>query len=922
MSDTTKVNNWSLPFKPKEGKLNPIQHLTSMAKAGGGYYPVGKNGQWHGGIHFDDKTAEVFDQSQVCCIADGEVIAYRIDKRYPKSLYLNAAKTTFSAPFSRCFVLVKHRLEAPELPPREGVTPVPPPSLTFFSLYMHLLDWDSYSKTGAPTAPAFMGDTLHSVKPDKAVDSVRGLRVRAAPKNGAVTALLPKGTKVKVAPSTDSSNWCKLLSIVEGRAIPALTGAESWVFIKEMQAVAGEPDTFLVADDADDEEPSLAPQKGLNVRKTGNGKSSDPKTGLLPVGAKFSLKAGTTAYRELQQIIEGQDVLPLSANSVHNIKGFVHFGSLDTTRSEPVLDQVHVLPTPYPIKAGELIGHLGQYQNHDEGSAKSLLHLEVFSCEDVPGFIAKSRIWAAGLPDQQKTLLKVYKGASKLIPHRDDINASNPPKTSDAGTTVGVDLIIPQSVLDALPADHKLQVSTTVPGSSTPVVNRWWRLDNLLADSSGNPISGWLAEQEPITTRHSPWEWVGYDFIKETGRPIGKAAYFYDALRRLTDEERANYRAMVSQEDQGPVKARLYDIIDTNRDNKLTATEIRSALAKPWHAQSIAQLITHYKSEWFWKADKWDELDPLMGHIPYVDPNQNWESEKSRIEQLSWWSSLAGKHGISTDGQAWHFQPVTMIGTNIAVSTCIPLNKAQEIALLVSTGYEGATTLDYEALAGDFDGQGMSFGLIQWNFGQGTLGPVLQAMRSEDEAAFDNCFDPVLNLSDLKAALDAGSNVQQKNWAISAQSLHREAWRKSFKELGKVERFQKIQLRLAANYHNNVMSCIEQMRRLSPSLMEKVELLTYVALYDLCVQQNNLYRAKDVIQSEFPSQLLSTQKDLLKFVCIKRAELARDDYVSDCLSRRLGIIQKSTYTATAHGITKSRANANYGLIKEGHVCEL
>lgn len=71
-----------------------------------------------------------------------------------------------------------------------------------------------------------------------------------------------------------------------------------------------------------------------------------------------------------------------------------------------------------------------------------------------------------------------------------------------------------------------------------------------------------------------------YDFIKETGRPIGKAAYFYDALRRLTDEERANYRAMVSQEDQGPVKARLYDIIDTNRNNKLTASELRNAQAE------------------------------------------------------------------------------------------------------------------------------------------------------------------------------------------------------------------------------------------------------------------------------------------------------------------------------------------------------
>ncbi|WP_217477803.1 hypothetical protein [Stutzerimonas stutzeri] len=63
MSDTTKVNNWSFPFKPKEGKLDPIQHLTAMAKAGGGYYPIGKNGQWHGGIHFDDNTNSLLPRS-------------------------------------------------------------------------------------------------------------------------------------------------------------------------------------------------------------------------------------------------------------------------------------------------------------------------------------------------------------------------------------------------------------------------------------------------------------------------------------------------------------------------------------------------------------------------------------------------------------------------------------------------------------------------------------------------------------------------------------------------------------------------------------------------------------------------------------------------------------------------------------------
>lgn len=661
MSDTTKVNNWSFPFKPREGKLDPIQHLTAMAKAGGGYYPIGKNGQWHGGIHFDDKTAAVFDQSQVCCIADGEVIAYRIDRNYPKNLYLNSSKNIFSAAFSRCFVLVKHRLEVPELPAREGITPIPPPSLTFFSLYMHLLDWDSYSKTGAPTAPAFIGETLYKVKPNKATDSVRGLRVRETPPPGQVVAILPKGSKAKLGEAHSlHEKWRKLLAVVGGQALPANAAIDGWVFTGEMEPTS-DVDVFLVGERANDLEPTLAPEKGLNVRKTGNGRSNDPTMGILPVGAIFSLESSTGAYRKLKEIVSGQDTAPLSSNSAHNIQGFVHIDSLDTTRSEPVLNEVHLLPTPYPIKAGELIGHLGQYQNQDDGSPKRLLHLEVFSCEDVPDFIARSRIWAVNLPDQQKTLLKVYKGASKLILHREDIKATNPPKTSDAGTTIGVDLIIPQSLLDSLPADHKLQVSTTLPGSTTPIVTRWWRLNNLLADSSGNPISGWLAEQEPITTRHSPWEWVGYDFIKETGRPLGKAAYFYDALRRLTDKEKANYRVLLSQEDQGPVKTRLYDIIDTNRDNKLTAAEIRSALAKPWHAQSIAQLITHYESEWLWKADKWDELDPLMGHVPYIDPNLNWESEKTRIERLSWWKSLAGKQGISSDRNAWHFHGINFV---------------------------------------------------------------------------------------------------------------------------------------------------------------------------------------------------------------------------------------------------------------------
>lgn len=924
MSDTTKVKNWSFPFKPKAGKLDPIQHLTAMAQASGGYYPVGANGQWHGGVHFDGKTEAVFDQSQVCCIADGEVIAYRIDTRHPESQYFTSAGASFNAVFSRSFVLVKHHLEAPAKPTAAGTAPETPPSLTFFSLYMHLLNWEGYTGTNAPNPPAFMGETLYKVKADKATDPVKGLRIRAEPRTGRVVALIPKGSKVRVGDAHPiHSGWYRLLAVVEGRTLPAVAITENmWVFPGEMEQTA-EAGIFLVGERATDLETTLAPEKGLNVRKNGNGRRDDPIVGVMPLGATFRLESSTGTYCKLKEIVDGNDIAPLSPDSAQNIQGFVHLGSLESTRSAPEPNKVYVLPTSHPIKAGELIGHLGHYQNENDRSPQRLLHLEVFSCEDVPAFIAKSQAWAAGLPDEQKTLLKVHKNASKLIPHRDDINASNPPKISDAGTTVGVDLIIPQSLLDGLPADSKLQENTTLPGSATPTTTRWWRLDNLLADSNGNPISGWLAEQDLITTRHSPWEWEGYDFIRETGSPVGKATYFYEAWRRLTNEESANYRALVSQEDQGPIKARLYDIIRPGgAKGLLTAQEIGPALAKPWHAQSIAQLVTHYESEWYWKPDKWDELDPLMGHLPGIDPNLNWASEKERIEELCWWSEMAGKHGISDDGKAWHFQPILATSMFAVEKSCISVNKAQEISLLVSTGYEGTTTLDYGALADNFDGQGMSFGLIQWNFGQGTLGPALQAMRVSDGETFDNCFSTALNLSSLKEALDAGDHIQQKSWAISAQSSHRAEWKKSFKALGQIEKFKEIQLKFAANYHNNVMSCIRLMREISPALMEKIELVTYVALYDLCVQQENLNKSKDEIRNNLYNQELLTQRDFLKYVCIKRAHAARSEYVSDCLSRRLGIIQKSTHTATAQGITKSRANANFELIVEGIVCDL
>lgn len=409
-----------------------------------------------------------------------------------------------------------------------------PPSLTLYSLYMHLLDWAGYQAQPDLPRPAYWETRRYTVNTQK-----DGLSVRAGPsKNSTKLSELCKGAEITIGET--EGEFSKLISIISGTAQPPL--------------------------EADDE-------------------------GQLPGHVSTSLLK---------------------------------------PHSEPTeYDKVVVLESGLPIKAGDLIGHPGLYQNHDS-AARHMVHVELFSCDDVPAFIAQSRAWASRLADDQKTMLKVYKGASKLIPHRGDINAENPPKLDDDGTQIGVDLIIPQSLLDGLPALRKIQVK-----DGADKTMHWWRLDGLFADANGNPIDGWLAEQELITTRHSPWEWENYQCIEETGTPLEKLAYAFNARGLLSADEQHNYRAQISKADGGPIVtlARIYDIADTDKDGVLTSAEIQAALTRPWHAQVLGQLITKYESEWSWNKGKWDELDPLLAEVP-GKPNQAWEAEKAANREV------------------------------------------------------------------------------------------------------------------------------------------------------------------------------------------------------------------------------------------------------------------------------------------------
>ncbi|VVO46941.1 hypothetical protein PS862_00100 [Pseudomonas fluorescens] len=625
------LKNWSHPFKDKDpvkDKRNPLLQLTHLAKAEAGYFPLGRSGLWHGGVHFDSGTADTLDQSSVQCLADGEVVAYRIDTQAPTTTYF-VSKQTVEKPFSRNFVLVRHRLQPPKL---EG-SPDSPPSLIFYSLYMHLRDWSVYREDATLARPAFWPEgptrhvkqTVNDVRPGNLEE--RGLNVRIKAWPGKVIDLLPRGAEVTVSGEGD---YRKL----ENSLGPAkLINADG--------SIAGYLAASLLKPVGDHEYRITSSQEWVNVRAEPSVTSE--KLLELPVGTVVRV-SGEGEFRKLERVNQ-----------------YVHFDSLEGAQEPLAADRVVVLDSPVPIKAGALIGHLGKYQDGGADHPEEKLHLEVFSNDDVDLFIEDSRAWAQHIPDKDRTWLKFAKGTA-VVPHQENVTAAQLKVLSAASPLSAADLLVPQSVLDELPADRKIQVAARESRNAS----NWYRLDGLLHDAGNQLLNGWVREEVGVTPWLSPWSWEGYDIIDEYDVPQEFLASFLRAVKRLSEAQLERFGPMADEGDTGPLKTRLYDIIDANRDGRMTAEELRTAISLPAHAQSISQLIVNCESEWYHKPGKWDRLDEVLGHSGST-PHLNWLAEKQRIRQMCWWGEVAAGVGLPAHGEVYYFHPVGLVSSFFAV---------------------------------------------------------------------------------------------------------------------------------------------------------------------------------------------------------------------------------------------------------------
>ena len=136
--ETPKIPNVAYPLKPRSNTTNlSQQYFNHLAGDESARFLFNNSGLWHQGIHLRASKfpSSEFENNKICAIADGKLIAYKVDSEYKSDNESESSKE--SAVYSTGFFLLKHEVAYP----KDNV-------LTFYSLYRHTAKLSDYQSLG------------------------------------------------------------------------------------------------------------------------------------------------------------------------------------------------------------------------------------------------------------------------------------------------------------------------------------------------------------------------------------------------------------------------------------------------------------------------------------------------------------------------------------------------------------------------------------------------------------------------------------------------------------------------------------------------------------------------------------------------------------------------------------------------------
>ena len=379
------ATRWSYPFAllDKNAPNDMRRHFDALSAMPVGFFPLATSGMPNGSIFFGKECTDLAIDDGFHCLADGEVVAYQLDSKRHILHYEDDTKLRYSLGF----VLVRHRLALP---------PAPPPAST---------ETPTAASAPQPKAPDESADGIHIYS---LYSYNRPLVSYRRDKDGFLIDALPfwQGPrKYRVGTRAKDQQIVPIDPLAEALAQRALA--------LSFGAVVPVPDPGLA--------PEPGPDLATGLRVRAQGKGSAAIIGLLPRGCILTVQGNAThGWAQIASIERGEPLayaagLPVSPDVA---TGWVYLDELDHTPSPSPMDSVVVLDEPYRVKAGERLGFLGENPGKDLAQPPSGVQpdrprvaIEVFAGDDFPTYLTEARRRAAALPDSEKPILVIERGA-------------------------------------------------------------------------------------------------------------------------------------------------------------------------------------------------------------------------------------------------------------------------------------------------------------------------------------------------------------------------------------------------------------------------------------------------------------------------------------------------------------------------------
>lgn len=288
---------------------------------------------------------------------------------------------------------------------------------------------------------------------------------------------------------------------------------------------------------------------------------------------------------------------------------------------------------------------------------------------------------------------------------------------------------------------------------------------------------------------------------------------------------------------------------------------------------------------------------------------------QERLKELGYYKGpIDGDFGGGTEAAVKAFQKSKRLDVDGAVG---PVTWKALFEEEISEPSISSKPLDYKCLAltgsfetgkgipecfagqsGDFDGQGISLGVLQWNFGQDSLQPLLKEMISKypkvAKAVFQENYDVLVSTlnSEKQELITFSRSIQHP-----VKHYIYEPWRGMFKSLGRTEEFQNIQVKYANALYKAALKLCKEYGLWS----ERAAAL----MFDIKVQNGSISElVKTRILSEFKTLPANLAKDKLevekmRIIANRRAEAAKAEWIEDVRARKLCIANGK---GVVHGI--------------------